>query len=483
METNPKECAHNPADAAFTPLFGGAKIVLSETPKAVTPFGGLSSFVAFLEQIGFGARVMTEMPFPAPTSPNAIPLAHTFTAFIFAVVTGASRFAHTDWLRGDRALHAILGIKRFPGDDTVRGFFRRFTQRHIEEFWRPLWAWLLTLVVIPKEGVHLDLDSTIFCREGKQEGARKGYNPKRKGRPSHHPLVAVLAEVQFVLHGWLRSGNCSSAGGVVAFLTEALALAPAALKIVCVRADSGFFADELLTFLELKQLSYIVVARLTGAVKRNCAGLKEWTALDENYAVGEVWLQLQGWTTKRRFVVLRERVREGKSAVGRMLIEVPGYTYRIFVTNRTESAEVIWRDYNGRACIEQRIEELKNDLSAGGFCVREFHGTESAFLAVLFAFNLLSLYQRQIAPDKPYRQPATLRAQVFVAGAVLGLVGKQIALKLSTAWGGLAKHKPLLAQVLTWKMSTPPKLNSVPSALLDAAPPSPDSAGFAPAFA
>ena len=281
METNPKECAHNPADAAFTPLFGGTKIVLSETPKAVTPFGGLSSFVAFLEQIGFGARVMTEMPFPAPTSPNAIPLAHTFTAFIFAVVTGASRFAHTDWLRGDRALHAILGIKRFPGDDTVRGFFRRFTQRHIEEFWRPLWAWLLTLVVIPKEGVHLDLDSTIFCREGKQEGARKGYNPKRKGRPSHHPLVAVLAEVQFVLHGWLRSGNCSSAGGVVAFLTEALALAPAALKIVCVRADSGFFADELLTFLELKQLSYIVVARLTGAVKRNCAGLwrPPWRAL------------------------------------------------------------------------------------------------------------------------------------------------------------------------------------------------------------
>ena len=483
METNPRECAHKPADASFTPLFGGAKVVLSETPKAVTPFGGLSSFVAFLGQIGFGARVMQAMPFPAPSSPNAIPLAHTLTAFLFAVVTGASRFAHTDWLRGDRALHAILGLKRFPGDDTVRAFFRRFTQRHIEEFWRPLWAWLLTLVVVPQAGVHLDLDSTIFCREGRQEGARKGYNPKRKGRPSHHPLVAVLAEVQFVLHGWLRSGNCSSARGVVAFLTEALALAPAALKLVCVRADSGFFADELLAFLELKQLPYIVVARLTWAVKRSCAGLKEWTAFDENYAVGEVWLQLHGWQAKRRFVVLRERVREGRPAVGRRLIEVPGYTYRIFVTNRTESAEVIWRDYNGRACIEQRIEELKNDLSAGGFCVREFFGTESAFLAVLFAFNLLSLYQRRIAPGKPYRQPATLRAQVFVAGAVLGLVGKQIALKLSTAWGGLAKHKPLLDAVLTWQTPTPPKFDSARSTLLNASPPPPDPAGIAPAFA
>jgi len=126
-----------------------------------------------------------------------------------------------------------------------------------------------------------------------------------------------------------------------------------------------------------------------------------------------------------RFVVLSERVREGKSAVGRVLLDVPGYTYRIFVTNRTESAVIIWRDYSGRACIEQRIEELKNDLSAGGFCVRAFFGTESAFLAVIFAFNLLSLYQRQSTPEKPYRQLATLRTEVFIAGSVLGLIGKQ----------------------------------------------------------
>ena len=149
METKPSECAHKPTDAAFTPLFGGARLVLSETPKAVTPFGGLCSFVAFLGQIGFGARVMQAMPFPPPTSPNAIPLAHTFTAFLFAVVTGASRFAHTDWLRGDRALHAMPGLKRFPGNDTVRGLFRRFIPRHSEEFWRPLWTWLLTPVAIP----------------------------------------------------------------------------------------------------------------------------------------------------------------------------------------------------------------------------------------------------------------------------------------------------------------------------------------------
>ena len=93
MRVEPSDEAPKGALAGFTPLFGCAKIVLAETPKAVTPFGGLGSFIAYLQQIGFGLRVAQMLPFPAPTSPNAIPLAHTFTAFFFAVVTGASRFA------------------------------------------------------------------------------------------------------------------------------------------------------------------------------------------------------------------------------------------------------------------------------------------------------------------------------------------------------------------------------------------------------
>jgi hypothetical protein len=51
-----KRVPHKPADATFSPGFDGAKPVLSETPKAVMPCGGLRSFVAFLGQIGFGAR-------------------------------------------------------------------------------------------------------------------------------------------------------------------------------------------------------------------------------------------------------------------------------------------------------------------------------------------------------------------------------------------------------------------------------------------
>jgi hypothetical protein len=458
MKNNPLSDGNKTTGSEITPLFGSAKILLEETPKAVTPYGGLASFIAFLQQIGFGPEVQKALPFAPPTSPNAIPLAHTLTAFLIAVVTGASRFAHTDWLRADRGLHAVLGIARFPGTDTVRNFFLRFTQAHIQAFWRPLWRWLLNLLACPREGFHLDLDSTVFQRSGTQAGAAKGYNPRRPGRNSHHPLLAVLAEAPFILHGWLRSGNTGAARGVVAFLQETLALLPEGMWVRCVRADSGFFEEALLRFLEERKLSYIIVARLTRSLKQRSAGIKDWTPIDEHYATGEFEAQLLGWSKPRRFVVLRELIRETKEAVGRKLIDVPGYTFRIWVTNRTEATLELWHDYNGRATVEQRIEELKNDLAADGFCLREFFSTEAAFLAVLFTFNLLSLYQHVTRPEQPYQQPATLRTQVFIAGAILGHVGKQLALKLSQAWGGLAKHKPLLEAILQWPRQTSPKL-------------------------
>ena len=38
----------------------------------------------------------------------------------------------------------------------------------------------------------LDIDSTVVTRNGEQEGAARGYNPNRHGRPSHHPLLPLL---------------------------------------------------------------------------------------------------------------------------------------------------------------------------------------------------------------------------------------------------------------------------------------------------
>ncbi len=57
-----------------------------------------------------------------------------------------------------------------------------------------------------------------------------------------------------VLRGWVGAGNPSASRGIFDFLKEALALLPAGWKLRAARADSGFFAEELLEFLEAREL-------------------------------------------------------------------------------------------------------------------------------------------------------------------------------------------------------------------------------------
>ena len=447
-----------PVPREILTLLSNERLILRETRRAVTPLGGVTVFVAFLHQLGFVEKVRQHMPIQWK-SPNQIDPTATFTAFLIAVLAGARRFAHANWLRGDRALHAVLGLSRFPIDDTIRNLFRRFAMGDVHRLFDPLAQWQMQRLPPRSPGYSLDLDSTVFERYGKQQGSLKGHNPRKHGRPSHHPLLAVLAEAHFLLHGWLRSGNCGPARGVVEFLEEALALWQQRQKIRVVRADSGFFDDKLLSFLEQRLLPYIVVARLTPWIKRAAQRVETWKALDESYSVGEFRVALLGWQTQRRFVVVRELLREDRSSVGRKLLQVPGYTFRLFVTNRDDAPQEIWRDYNRRADMENRIAELKHDLGADGFCLQQFFATEAAFQAVLLLFNLLSEFQRAVGLPV-YRQPATLRTQVFTCGAILGRSGRRLVLHLSQSWGGLKTRNPLIDKILSWEIPTSPKLDS-----------------------
>lgn len=445
----------------FKPLFGSGKIKICDTLRAVTPFGGLSVLIEFFSRIGL-VKELQQRRLYQPQSPNHYDPGQILVGFMLSVIVGAQRFAHANQLRADRALQALLGMRRFPSDDTILNYFRRFSQAEIERFWRPLWCWLIGRLPRLASGYSLDLDSTIFARHGtQQQGAARGYNPRRPGRLSHHPLLAVLAEANFVLHAWLRSGNSGAGQGAAQFLSEALGLlSQSAYRVRCVRADSGFYADSFLSFLEERALPYIVVARLTSYLKSRLYQITQWRAVDSIYSVSEFRFKLWHWKEPRRFVVVREMVQTKKPAVGRKLIELPGYVFRVFVTNRADAALEIWRDYNGRAAVECRIDELKNELAADHFCLRSFFATESAFLAVLFSFNLLSEFQRAIDPTlKTYRQPATLRFEVFTCGAILGRSGHYLVLHMSKNWGGYSQRKPLFNNLLHWPPPTSPKFD------------------------
>jgi hypothetical protein len=67
----------------ITALWGGKKVELRQTPRAVTPFGGLVVFFEFLRRVGYREAVLEYLPFRL-TLPNAIDPVQTFSAFLLS---------------------------------------------------------------------------------------------------------------------------------------------------------------------------------------------------------------------------------------------------------------------------------------------------------------------------------------------------------------------------------------------------------------
>jgi hypothetical protein len=58
--------------------------------------------------------------------------------------------------------------------------------------------------------VTIDLDNTVIERYGKQEGSKRGYNPKKLGRLSQHPFVVFILELKLAVNGWLRHNQSTN---------------------------------------------------------------------------------------------------------------------------------------------------------------------------------------------------------------------------------------------------------------------------------
>jgi hypothetical protein len=89
--------------------------------------------------------------------------------------------------------------------------------------------------------------------------------------------------------------------------------------------------------------------------------------------------------------------------------------------------------------------------------MRQFYATDAAFRSVLALFNLLGEFQRASGMVK-WRQPATLRTEVFMCGAILGRNGHDLVVHLSESWGGLGGRIALLEKVKSYIFPTSPKL-------------------------
>jgi hypothetical protein len=116
-------------------------------------------------------------------------------------------------------LRQIFGWKRVASGTTFGRFFKKFTPSLNHHLFIELNSWFFESLHF--DNYTLDVDSSVITRYGEQEGSKRGYNPTKRGRNSHHPLVAFINDTRMVApdsyRDWNRSGNTGSSSNCIHF--------------------------------------------------------------------------------------------------------------------------------------------------------------------------------------------------------------------------------------------------------------------------
>jgi hypothetical protein len=144
----------------ITSLWGGKKVELRETQRAVTPFGGLVVFFEFLRRIGYSEAVRQHLPFSL-RSPNAIdPVENFHGVFTLGRCWSAALRTHQFATRRQGLARAAANLAfshRRHGSQPVQALRARAVPA--------IFLWLVELAVRTTAGMLLG-DSTVFERYG-----------------------------------------------------------------------------------------------------------------------------------------------------------------------------------------------------------------------------------------------------------------------------------------------------------------------------
>lgn len=409
---------------------------ISYTNQEITPWGGMVFLHQMLNKIGFKSQVENCLDLPQPGSNRGYSPISIIESFLVSIWCGANRFMHTEVTRHDEALKKIFGWKQSPAQDVYKRYFTKFTQATNQRVSDHFYSWIFNSIQF--DNYTLDCDSSVLTRYGEQQGARRGYNPHKPGRASHHPMIAFVSDIKLVANLWLRSGNTGSAEGSVPFLEDTFTKLQGK-NISLLRLDSGFYGKEVFDYLEGKEnpINYIVAARFYEPIQRIIADNQAWTTLDEGIEISE--LQYQGllWDMPRRMIVVRQKIDKRPKSAGKMLKLFQDedyyrqYRYSAYITNLTLSAADVWRLYRGRGDAENRIKELKYDFGFDSFNMQSFFGTEAALIFAMLAYNLMALFRQFILNSKVQHTLSTLRYKTFAIGAYFQKNKNKYILKLS----------------------------------------------------
>ena len=152
---------------------------------SLTHFGGLFLIQSFCKSLGLRRRLQRVLQ-AAPRTGN-YPAADLILALLLVFIAGLRRINKTEILQYNGLFLSLIGLEEFPDQSTLRRFLRRLGPQRIRQMVRCHDYLRAQLFDHPQARSTLvfDLDAVVLTVYGRQQGARPGYNPKKKGRRSY----------------------------------------------------------------------------------------------------------------------------------------------------------------------------------------------------------------------------------------------------------------------------------------------------------
>jgi hypothetical protein len=445
------------------PTYGGT-VRLRATDEALTPFGGLVPWAAFVRRCGLFEVLSASCPV-VRTSPNAAAIYDVLQSYALTVLCDGDRFAHVQRLRCDPSLAELFGMDAVVSDDTIRRLFGQVEEQAgaawVAAAAVPLWSAL-------PEPLILDWDATVQTKYGHQEGAAKGYNPHRPGRRSLHPLLAVAAGTRLCVAYRFRSGDTVSATQWEVAMADAQR-ALGARRVWLNRGDLGFGHERIMAWHEASgapRPHYLFKLRLTANVRRALAALPEsaWQGPAQRgvLQIAEIALQLPGWRRARRVVAGRRLLGVIPAQEAGAFWDRARHEFEAYVTDLEASAASGWQIvelYRKRADTENVFDELKHQWGFEGFCCRKQNATALAARLGLLVYNLWHLFLRLLEPSRHVESKAGRRWFLLIAGR-LTQSGRQKQFCIAVAGAWWQQLKAGYQRICRWLEQTAPQLKS-----------------------
>jgi hypothetical protein len=434
-EHTPKTRAKQEADPVIPkPMKIGAATPYDFRGSNLTPYGGLLPVATMLEKLQF--RELIEQHVTINRLTTSMPGFRFVLAMILALYVGFSRLNHLQFLEREPMLTGILEVTALPVQTTFWRFLASLhlvVARQLLEVGRQMRQRVWEAAHVGLTEVTLDTDTTVQTVYGRQMGARKGYNPKHRGKKSYQPILTFLAETREYVGGELRKGDRPTGKQIAAHLESVCAALPKSVERVYARADSGFYCREAVEMYEKLECLFVLSAQKTARLVEEVKGAR-WTGSPRTDGDGqcEFRYQPEGWAKAYRFVALRYEKKPKKLSEPEQyqLFDTPEYSYRVFVTNLDFPIDVVVGFYRQRAGAENLIKEANNDAGLAAHPSARWAMNCVHFQLAMLAYNLncwLMLFNREEqakTEDLQHTTLATARLRfLFLAAKIVRHAG------------------------------------------------------------